>query len=152
MMTNEIPYAGVRPKIRKRKKVRAKSRTQGISVVYVLACVTLLLTVAFLLYRETEATVLSRDIAALKVKSEEMVAKRDAILRELSPYMAQDRVEKVARDALAMDYPTSKQTVRVAVEGGAPVAHEEVKPEEEEPSVNVLARILALLFDGRDKV
>lgn len=150
MSTNEISYVGNVPKVRRRTKTRVKTRTKGVSAVFVMVCAAFFILLALLLYRETEVTVLTKEIAELEERREETLAKRDAVLRELSPYMTQDRVEKIARDTLKMDYPTAKQTVRVAVEGGAPAVHEEEKPEE--PKENVIARILAFLFDGRDKV
>lgn len=150
MSTNELSYVGSAPKIRRRTKTRVKTRSRGVSVAYVIVCAVFFILLALLLYRETEVTVLTKEIAELEERREETIAKRDAVLRELSPYMAQDRVEKIARDALKMDYPTAKQTVRVAVEGGALTPHEEEKPQE--PQKNVIARIFALLFDGRDEV
>lgn len=150
MSTNEMPYVGSAPKVRRRTKTRVKTRTKGVSAAFVMVCMVFFILLALLLYRETEVAVLTKEIAELEERREETLAKRDAVLRELSPYMTQDRVEKIARDALKMDYPTAKQTVRVAVEGGAAALHEEEKVEERQE--NVIARILALLFDGRDKV
>lgn len=150
MSMDELSYVGSAPRVRRRTKMRAKTRTKGASAAFVMVCAAFFILLALLLYRETEVTVLTKEIAELEERREETLAKRDAVLRELSPYMTQNRVEKIARDALEMDYPTAKQTMRVAVEGGAPALHEEEKTEETQE--NVIARILALLFDGRDKV
>lgn len=150
MLTNEISYVGSVPKVRRRTKTRAKIRIKEVISAFVMPCVVFIILFALFLYRESKVTVLTEEIAELEERREETLAKRDAVLRELSPYMTQDRVEKIARDALKMDYPTAKQTVRVAVEGGAPALAEEENAEETQE--NVIARILALLFDGRDKV
>lgn len=150
MLTNEMPYAAPARKTRTRSRSRARTRTQGVSAVYVIAFVVLFSLLALLLYRETEVTILTKEIAELEEQREEIIAKRDALLRELSPYMAQDHIEKIAKGALEMDYPTAGQTVRVAVEGGLEASHPESIAAE--PQENVIARIFALLFDGRDKV
>lgn len=149
MLTNEMPYAASAGRAKTRTKAKTKSHRQGVSAFYVVQCVALFLLLALLLYRETEVTILTEEITALEATSEKLVAKRDAILRELAPSMTQDRVEKIAKGSLGMDYPTSKQTVRVAVKGTTET-QQDTNPQKSEK--NMLAKIFGLLFTGRDEV